>query len=137
MGEKKVPDAILVGCWRHPRRKFHDASVAVKPADRRAGKRIAADEGLKLCNDLFQLEKEFREMSADQRRAARQERSAAKLDQIKPWLNKAAVDVLPGTATGRASAYCLNQWTKLTAFLLAVRLQTGTNNAHPPTKPSC
>ncbi len=135
IGDKKVPDVILVGCWSHARRKFHDASVAVKPADRRAGKRIAADEGLKLCNDLFQLEKEFREMSADQRRAARQERSAAKLDQIKAWLNKAAVDVLPGTATGKAVAYCLNQWTKLTAFLLDGRLEIDNNRAERSIKP--
>lgn len=132
---KDTPDVILAGCWSHARRKFHDASVVVKPADRKSGKRIAADEGLKLCNELFELEKEFRDMTPDQRHAARQERSQAKIAQIKAWLDKAAIDVLPKTATGMAIAYCLAQWTKLTAFLLDGRLEIDNNRAERAIKP--
>jgi transposase len=135
INDKKVPDVILIGCWSHARRKFHDASVAVGQQDRRAGKRIAADEGLKLCNDLFQLEKEFRDMTADERHAARRDRSAAKLDEMKTWLDKAALEVLPKTATGAAIAYCLSQWTKLTAFLLDGRLEIDNNRAERSVKP--
>lgn len=132
---EKVPDVILVGCWAHARRKFHDASTAVKPSDRRAGKRIAADEGLKLCNDLFKLEKEFADLTPDQRHAARQEKSAPKLGEIKEWLDKSAIEVLPKTATGLAIAYCLGQWTKLTAFLLDGRLEIDNNRAERSIKP--
>ena len=132
---KKTPDVILVGCWAHARRKFHDASTAVKPADRRTTKRVAADEGLGLCNDLFELEKAFRDMTADQRQAARQKKSAPKLGEIKSWLDKAALEVLPKTATGMAVAYCLSQWPKLTAFLLDGRLEIDNNRAERSIKP--
>jgi hypothetical protein len=126
---------ILVGCWAHARRKFHDAATVVKAADRRAGKRIAADEGLKLCNDLFELEKQFRDMTADERYAARREKSVPKIEEIKAWLDKSAIEVLPKTATGQAIAYCLNQWTKLTAFLLDGRLEIDNNRAERSVKP--
>jgi len=132
---KETPDIIQVGCWAHARRKFHDASTAVKPADRRTAKRIAADEGLALCNHLFELEKQFRDMTSDQRHAARQQKSAPKLDEIKAWLDKSAIEVLPKTATGLAIAYCLGQWTKLTAFLLDGRLEIDNNRAERSIKP--
>jgi len=132
---KKTPDVILAGCWAHARRKFHDAAVAVKPVDRRTTKRIAADEGLKLCNDLFELEKAFREMTPEERYAARQEKSLPKLDEIKAWLDKTALEVLPKTATGLAVAYCLGQWAKLTVFLLDGRLEIDNNRAERSIKP--
>jgi transposase len=132
---KETPDVILLGCWAHARRKFHDASTAVKPADRRTAKRIAADEGLKLCNDLFEPEKEFRDLTPEQRHAERQKRSAPKLGEIKTWLDKATLEVLPKTATGMAIAYCLAQWTKLTAFLSDGRLEIDNNRAERSIKP--
>jgi transposase len=132
---QKTPDIVIVGCWSHARRKFHEASVVVKPADRRSGKRIAADEGLKRCNELFELEKEFRDMASDERYAARLARSAPKLVEFKAWLDKAALDVLPKTATGMAIAYCLGQWNKLTTFLLDGRLEIDNNRAERSIKP--
>ena len=132
---KKTPDVTLAGCWAHARRKFHDAAKVVKKEDRKPGKRIAADEGLKLCNDLYHLESEFKDMPHDDRYAARLNRSAAKIAEIKAWLDKAAIEVLPKTATGEAVAYCLNQWTKLTAFLLDGRLEIDNNRAERAVKP--
>jgi len=132
---QKQPDVILVGCWAHARRKFHEASTILKPQDRKSGKRIAADEGLKLCDDLFDLEREFKNMTPEDRHAARTDRSAAKIVEIKAWLDKAVLDVLPKTATGTAIAYCINQWTKLTAFLRDGRLEIDNNRAERSVKP--
>jgi transposase len=135
IGDKKEPDVVILGCMAHARRKFHDASAVVKPADRKTGKRIAADEGLRLCNELFNLEKEFHDMTPGERYAARLDQSARKLDEFKAWLDKAALEVLPKTATGMAIAYCLAQWTKLTAFLLDGRLEIDNNRAERSIKP--
>jgi transposase len=125
----KEYDIILVGCWAHARRKFHEALQVVKPQDRKSGKRIAAAEGLKLCDDLFDLEREFKDMTAEERHAARLERSVPKLTEIKTWLDKASIDVLPKSTTGQAVGYCLNQWIKLNTFLLDGRLDIDNNRA--------
>jgi transposase len=132
---RKQPDVILVGCWAHVRRKFFEAAAIVKQQDRKSGKRIAADEGLKLCDELFSLEKEFKNMTPEERHAARADRSAAKIAEIKAWLDKAVLEVLPKTATGMAIAYCLSQWAKLTAFLLDGRLEIDNNRAERSVKP--
>jgi transposase/uncharacterized coiled-coil protein SlyX len=135
IGGKKEYDIILVGCWAHARRKFFEAAAIVTKADRKSGKRIAADEGLKLCDELFEIEAEFKNMTAEERYNARQNRSVAKLTQIKTWLDKAIIEVLPKTATGQAIAYCINQWSKLTAFLQDGRLEIDNNRAERSIKP--
>jgi transposase len=135
MDNAKAPDVVLAGCWAHARRKFHEAAEIVKPADRKSGKRIVADEGLKFCNELFELEKQFKTMTAQERCAARREKSAAKIEEIKAWLDKSGLEVLPKSPTGRAIAYCLSQWTKLTAFLRDGRLEIDNNRAERSVKP--
>jgi transposase len=133
-GEKR-PDIIIGGCFSHARRKFHEISASIKPAERKSGKRIAADEGLKHCNDLFELEREFRDMSPDERYAARLHKSAPKLDEFKAWLDKTALEALPKTAIGTAIGYCLSQWSKLTTYLLDGRLEIDNNRAERSIKP--
>jgi hypothetical protein len=128
-------DVILIGCWAHARRKFHEASVVVKPQDRKSGKPIAADIGLQLCDDLFDLEREFKNMTPEERHATRADRSAVKIAEIKTWLDKMVLEVLPKSPTGMAIAYCLNQWPKLTAFLLDGRLEIDNNRAERSVKP--
>jgi len=131
----KQVDVHLAGCWAHARRKFFEASAILKPSDRKAGKRIAADEGLKLCNDLYDLEREFTNLPSDERHTARNNRSAAKLAQMKAWLDETAVDVTPQGPTGKAIAYSLNQWAKLNTFLRDGRIEIDNNRAERSIKP--
>jgi transposase len=131
----KVTDVILVGCWAHARRKFVDALQVVTKQDRKSGKRILADEGMKFCDALFALERRFASMTAEERLKARQEHSALKIAEMKSWLDQASIDVLPKSTTGQAIAYCLNQWTKLTQFLIDGRLEIDNNRAERTVKP--
>jgi transposase len=130
-----VIDIILVGCWAHARRKFVDASRVVSKEDRKSGKRIIADEGVAFCDALFALERQFTDMTAEERLAARQEHSAPKIAEMKKWLDKMSIEVLPKSATGQAIAYCLNQWSKLTRFLIDGRLELDNNRAERTVKP--
>ena len=132
---QEVGDIHLSGCWSHARRKFHEAASIVKPGERKASKRIVADEGLKHCDDLFRLERDFKDMTDQERYAARLERSAPKLKTVKEWLDQASLDVLPKTATGVAVAYCLSQWDKLNTFLLDGRLEIDNNRAERSIRP--
>ena len=132
---RKQADVLLAGCWAHARRKFFEASAIVKPKDRKSSKRIVADEGLKLCDELYGLERDFRDMTAEERHAARNNHSAAKLSEIKEWLDKNVLDVTHKGPTGMAIAYTLSQWTKLNTFLLDGRIEIDNNRAERSIKP--
>jgi transposase len=125
----KTVDVILVGCWAHARRKFDEACKVVKPSERKSGKMLAAEKGLKFCNDLYAIEKKLVGASAQQRYDVRREESEPLLAQMKDWLDKMAVEALPKLAFGRAVAYCLNEWGKLTQFLRDGRLEIDNNRA--------
>ena len=57
------------------------------------------------------------------------------LDACKAWLDAVLPTVLPKSALGGAIGYCLNQWTKLTAFLLDGRLELSNNADERAVKP--
>lgn len=57
------------------------------------------------------------------------------LDAFRTWLEKQKAQVLPKSALGKAVAYCLNQWSKLTAFLLDGRLELDNNRSERSIRP--
>jgi transposase len=136
VGGVEMRDVILAGCWSHVRRKFVDALAVLKGKDRKSGKKPAAEIGLQYCNDLFNIERELKDVTPEEHLAARKERSAPIVGAFKEWLDKQAEgNVLPETTVGKAVAYCLNQWTKLTAFLEDGRLEIDNNRAERSIKP--
>ncbi|MBE3578241.1 MAG: IS66 family transposase, partial [Limnochordales bacterium] len=127
-GYDGLPNVTLVGCWAHARRKFDEALKALPPSAR-AGKRVAAQEGLEFCNRLFALERELADVTPAERQAARLERSRPVLEEFHTWLERQAACALPKSAFGQAVQYCLNQWSKLTAFLQDGRLELDNNRS--------
>lgn len=132
-GYHKVPDVTLVGCWAHARRKFHEALQALPDAAAKAP--VASREGLDFCNRLFAIEREIKELPPDERHTIRQERSRSIVDAFLAWLRKQRPQVLPKSALGKAIAYCLNQWEKLTVFLTDGRLELDNNRSERSIKP--
>jgi len=127
-GYDGLPNVTLVGCWAHARRKFDEALKALPPSAR-AGKRVAAQEGLEFCNRLFALERELADVTPAERQAARLERGRPVLEEFHAWLERQAVCALPKSAFGQAVQYCLNQWSRLTAFLQDGRLELDNNRS--------
>ena len=113
-------------CMSHARRKFIDA-LKVREKAR------AADSDLKrvvvLMDGLFAIDREAREqnLSLDDRHALRQERAPALLDELHALLEKMQVGVLPKSAIGKAIAYTLTRWEKLTRFLKYPVIELSTN----------
>ena len=126
---------ILVGCWAHARRKFSEALIAVPSAQRDPLKPTLAETGLLYCNRLFKIEREIAACSSEERFRLRLQRSRPVLDACKAWLDAVLPTVLPKSALGGAIGYCLNQWTKLTAFLLDGRLELSNNADERAVKP--
>ena len=123
---------ILVGCWAHARRYFHEALESVSP---HARKKAVAAEGLAFCNRLFAIERDLHDVSPEERKRERLVRSVKVLDEFKLWLTEKSVTVAPKTKTGQAISYCNNQWVKLNNFLLDGRLEIDNNRSERTIRP--
>ena len=102
------PKLVHVGCWAHARRKFVDA-VKVNPED------AAAIQMVVRMDALFLVDRHAREkqMTVDERLAARREHAELWAEEIRQECLKLAKTVLPKSALGKAVAYTLNMWPKL------------------------
>jgi hypothetical protein len=116
----------LAGCWAHARRQFVEALDALSPMAR---KKTAAAEGLAFCNKLYAIEHDLKDLSPEERKARRLERSVPILQEFKTWLSAKSIAVAPRVKTGEAIRYCNNQWSKLNNFLLDGRLEIDNNRA--------
>ncbi len=132
-GYNNIPGVKLVGCWAHARRMFDKALKALPPPKKSAD--VAARKGLKFCNQLFAIERDLTEMSAEDRYRERLVRSRPVLDAFLAWLKEQESQVLPKSALGKAINYCLNQWPKLEAFMLDGRLDIDNNRSERSIKP--
>jgi len=128
-GYEGVPNVTLVGCWAHARRKFDEALQALPPSAAHPDKPVAAQVGLEFCNRLFAIERKLAQATPEERYAARLERSQPVLEEFHTWLERQAACTLPKSVLGQAVQYCLNQWTKLTAFLKDGRLELDNNRS--------
>lgn len=133
-GYHKVANVTLVGCWAHARRMYDEALKALPKTVQDPGA-TAAKQGLDFCNQLFAIEREWKEVSSEERHAARQKQSRPVLDAYLGWLNQMRSRTLPRSLVGKAIAYSLNQWNKLTAFMLDGRLELDNNRSERSIKP--
>jgi len=125
-----IPNVTPLRCWSHARRTFDEAKTAA------AGNVGSATlVGLDFCNRIFDIESDLRDVTPEERKAARLERSKPLLDEFKLWLDEHALTVLPKFPLGKAIGYCLGQWNKLNNFLSDGRLEIDNNRAERTIKP--
>jgi len=97
-------DIIVVGCWAHVRRKFEDA-WKLKPEGKQKGSR--EEVALRYINALFELEKQFKDLTCDERLEERLRQSKPIADTFNTWLDE--LNVLPQSKLGIAVTYAKNQ----------------------------
>lgn len=90
---------------------------------------------MKFCNQLFAIERELKEVSAEARYTIRQERSLPVLNDYLAWLRQQRSRTLPKSKLGEAIGNSLNQWDKLSAFLEDRRLEIDNNRSERAIKP--
>lgn len=132
-GYNDIPGVKVVGCLAHARRKFTDSLKAMP--DKTSRTSSVAQEGLDYCNRLFHIEQQLKDMEAEQRYTLRLEQSKPVLDAFEVWLKTKKKQVLPKSALGQAIGYCLNQWDKLSAYILDGRLEISNNRGERAIKP--
>ncbi len=129
-GYDGVALVVMVACWSHARRYFHDI-VKVRPSTAAPG---LADEALATINALFRLERQWQACSVEQRLALRQRFSAPILTEFKAWLDCYFVQTAPKTLLGKAIRYTLNLWPRLIRFLDDGRLVLSNNETEQAIK---
>ena len=97
------------GCLAHARRKFHDLWVDHKSP--------VAEEALKYFVQLYEVEREVQDLSADERRRIRQSKARPVADAFHKWLQLHRQKVPDGSATAKAIDYSLGRWVALTRYL--------------------
>ena len=95
-------------CWAHARRNFYDAR---KHAPQLSHTAIV---WIKL---LYDVEKQIKELSSEQKQAVRQEKSVPILNDFKQWLDEITLEqALPQSPIRQAINYAINGWEALCCY---------------------
>jgi transposase len=98
-----------VGCMAHARRKFFDLHISNKSE--------IAQQALTYIGQLYEVEREVKHLSADERRKIRLLRSKPLVDALHQWMVLQRQRITDGSATAKALDYSLKRWTALTRFV--------------------
>ncbi len=114
-----------VGCLAHIRRKFFEA----KDADPRA------NEALKLIQAIYLLERQWRDLTPEQRLVERKSQLAKPFKDFTEWLAKHQNEVIPKTRLSKAINYGLHQWPSLKIILEDGRINLDNNGIENQVRP--
>ena len=120
---------IRLSCLAHVRRKFIDAKESAKG---RTGK---ADQALAWIQRLYGIEKQAKDLSADERYALRQRAALPIVNTLEKWLKKSITQVPKGGKLGKAIAYANNHWPNVRHYLADGRYPIDNNLAENAIRP--
>ena len=120
-GYNNLLSVIHCSCWSHARRYFFDALKSVPK--KAQGKSCDAEIGLNFCDELFDIERKYRDAEPQVRYEARILESAPVLDKFNAWLKYMKPRISNKSHLGKAVNYCNNQWETLCNFLKDGRLE--------------
>lgn len=118
---------MLAFCWAHVRRRFYELAVA--------GPAPIASEALKRIAELYKIEDDIRGLTAEARRAVRQERSMPVVAELEPWLREKLGLISQKTKLAEAIRYTLSRWEGLTRFLDDGRVEIDSNAVERSIRP--
>ncbi|HBN8607994.1 TPA: IS66 family transposase [Pseudomonas aeruginosa] len=98
-----------IGCMAHARRKFFDLHVANKSQ--------LAEQALHSIGGLYEIERQAKAMSDEDRWRLRQEKATPVAEKLHEWMLAQRERVPKGSATAKALDYSLKRWVALTRYL--------------------
>jgi transposase len=98
-----------VGCMAHARRKFHELWA-------NHGSTVG-EQALKFFIQLYEIEREVRDLAAAERKTIRQDKTKPIADALHQWLTQQRQKVPDGSATAKAIDYSLKRWQALVRFI--------------------
>jgi transposase len=124
-GDEKA--AIELGCMAHARRKFFDLHAANQSP-------IAA-RALDWFGLLYQVERQAKDLTVENRAQLRNQISCEVLDQFHEWLTKIRATVAPGGALIKAIDYTLRRWPALIRYAKTGNLPIDNNPVENAVRP--
>ncbi|CDO82060.1 IS66 family transposase [Pseudomonas aeruginosa] len=98
-----------IGCMAHARRKFFDLHAANQSQ--------LAEQALQYIGQLYEVEREGRELLAEHRRQLRQDKARPIIDGLHGWMLGQRQKVPEGSAIAKALDYSLKRWAALVRYL--------------------
>ncbi len=93
----------------HARRKFHELWAS-------HGRQLG-EQALRFFIQLYEIEREVKDLAADECKAIRQDRTKPVADALHQWMTPQRQKVPDGSATARAIDYSLKRWKALVHFI--------------------
>jgi transposase len=115
---------LEASCWAHARCKFFELADLTAAARRRTQGKAAATisplalEAVRRIDALFAIERDIHGLPADQRQAARQERSAPLVSELEAWMRQERARLSRHAEVAKAMDYLLKRWKAFTRFLV-------------------
>ena len=127
--EKLEPESFKVaGCWVHAKRKYSEAVKA-------AGNKPLASAAIKKISNIFRENNRLDELDPEERLKERQEKIKPLVDEYFEWIRQNQGIIDPGSQTGKAFTYSLNQEKYLRTFLEDPNLSMDNNTAERAIRP--
>jgi transposase len=126
-----LPNLTLMNCFAHARREFFEA----KENDPKR-----AEIALDFIQQIYKIEENIRQQGQERLdsihiKQRRSEKTTPILTKFKAWLEEQSDSVLPKSPIGKAIAYTLKRWAKLTVFITDGSLEIDNNRIENAIRP--
>lgn len=112
---------VEAACWAHARRKFYDLWVAQRSP--------LAAEAIPRIGELYDLERELRGCSPQQRPEERERRAKPRCEELHAWLTQTLATISAKSELAAAIHYALARWQALTRYCGDGRIEIDNNTA--------
>ena len=118
----------LLGCMAHARRKFNDAL----PNNEEVSKHVLSE-----MQKLYAVEREITDnnLTGEEKLQYRKEKSIPLLHDLGRWMQHKYANVLPKSAIGKALAYSIKRWDKLSLYATTSLLNIDNNPVENSIRP--
>jgi transposase len=125
---KKRPGIIMLNCMAHARRKFNEAL----PNDK-----VRASFVMGEIQKLYAIERHITDnnLTGDAKLAYRTQHALPLLNDLGTWMQQAYAEVLPSSAIGKALAYSIQRWDRLSLYATTSFLNVDNNPVENSIRP--
>jgi transposase len=124
----KKEGITLINCMAHARRMFNEALQ---------NDEARASYAMEQIQDLYAVERDAKEqgLTFDERKELRQQRSVPVLESLGSWMKSQYLETTPKSAIGKALAYSIERWDRLSLYTKDGKLNIDNNPVENSIRP--